>query len=287
MPPLPEPQAGAPAPRPPALVTSEIVTLYFGDSTGSLYVPVQRAIRVENRQVALAAVRELIAGPRTGLQRLLLPNVRVLGVAIENGTARVNLDRHPTGQGDTRGFYAIVFTLTEFPSIQRVQLQVNGRNIGINGAGPIARPTINPINPQALANDVRQTSFLPLYFLSNDGAHSIRLIRMVPKTQQTAEGTLRALLDGPAGYAYAVQRTIPAGVELRGLRLEHGVVIVDFTQPFADAANRDAAVRTITQSLTTLPNVRGVQFLVEGHPLTDWWGQPYGQVFGRPLINPD
>jgi spore germination protein GerM len=100
---------------------------------------------------------------------------------------------------------------------------------------------------------------------------------MVPKTKQTAEGTVRALLDGPGPYAGALAEVIPSGTELRGIKIENGVVLVDFTQPFAGAP--DAAIRTIAESLTTLKTVRGVQFLVEGQAYLD------GRIFGRSTIN--
>jgi spore germination protein GerM len=264
-----------------------VLTLYFADSSGRLYVPVQRRVTVENNQVARAAIRELIAGPRNGLTRLVLPDARLLDLQIGGGTATVNFDRRPTGAGDDRGFYAMTLTLTHFPTVQRVQFQVNGQNFGIGGSGPIARPTVNPLNPQNLPFDVSRTEFLPLYFVSADGTHDIRVIRMVPKTQQVAEATVRALLEGPGEYGSALQRVIPEGTELRGIRLENGTIIVDFTQPFASASNRAAAVRTVVESLTTLKTVSGVIFLVEGHSLADQWGGDYGRVFGRVVINPE
>jgi spore germination protein GerM len=270
---------------PAASTSTELVTLYFADATDRLYVPVQRRVTVENNQVALAAVRELIAGPHNGLKRLLLPDAHVLDLQISDGTATVNFDRRPSEVGNDRGLYTIALALTHISTIQRVQLQVNGQNIGVNGSGPIARPTLNPINPDNLPFDVHQTEFLPLYFVAADGQHDIRLIRMVPKTTQVAEGTVRALLDGPSGYSFAVQRVIPEATELRSIRLENGTIIVDFTQPFAQAANRAAAVRTVAESLTTLNTVNGVTFLVEGRSLGELWGQDYAGVFGRRPIN--
>jgi spore germination protein GerM len=282
----PSPAASPATQVPPAASTSsELLTLYFADATDRLYVPVQRRVTVENNQVALAAIREMIAGPHNGLKRLLLPDARILDLQISDGTATVNFDRRPSEVGNDRGLYTIALALTHFPSIQRVQLQVNGQNIGVNGSGPIARPTVNPINPDNLPFDVRQTEFLPLYFVAADGQHDIRLIRMVPKTTQVAEGTVRALLAGPEGYSFAVQRVIPEATGLRAIRLENGTITVDFTQPFAQAANRAAAVRTVAEALTTLKTVNGVVFLVEGRSLGELWGQEYGGVFGRQAIN--
>ena len=294
--PAPSPtKAPAPRPtRPPAPSPSPIpaenarLTLYFGDPSGKLFVPVQRRVRVENRQVASAAVRALIEGPRGGLQRLVLPDVVLRSISIDAGTATVDFDRGPTGQGDTRGFYAIVLTLTELPNIQRVQFQINGKALEVQGRRTLERPVLNPLNPEGLPEDYSRTAFLPLYFASSDGSHDVRIIRMVPKTQQIAAATARALLDGPGAYEFALRRVIPAGTELRGLRLETGgTLTVDFTQPFADSPDRSAAVRTLVASLTTIPGVSGVQILVEGRSLAEQWGNDYAQIFRRPAINPE
>ena len=280
-----------PAPTQPPVVnvSTALVTLYFGDATGSLYVPIQREVRVENDQVANAAVRALLDGPRSGLQPLLLSTAKLRDLRVENGTAIVNFDRRPTGAGDTRGFYAIVLTLTQFPTIRQVQIQIDGQNTGIGGATPISRPTLNPLNPDGLPNDTRTAEFLPLYFPLSDGAHDVRIMRLVPKTRETAQATLNALLDGPGNYGYAVQRVIPEGTTLRSVALDPGtrVLTVDFSQEFALANNREAAVRNVVQSLTALPNIRGVQILVEGSSLADQWGEAYRNGFGKPVINPE
>jgi spore germination protein GerM len=157
-----------------------------------------------------------------------------------------------------------------------VQIQINGANLG----GARGRPVVNPSNPLNLAVDYSTTEFLPLYFPSVDGAHDVRIISMVPKTKQVGEATVRALLDGPPPeYAGALQRIIPADTELRGIKINNGVLLVDFTQPFADAPDLNGAMRTVIESLTTIKTVRGVQFLVEGQAFAD------GKIFGKPAIN--
>ena len=238
-------------------------------------MPVRRNAGVENNRTAEAAIRELIAGPRNGLQRLVSADARLLGIRIDNGLATVNFDRDPS-DGNDRGLDSIVLTLTDLGTVARVQIQNNGANLG----GARGRPVVNPSNPLNLAVDYRATEFLPLYFPSVDGAHDVRIIRMVPKTKQVGEATVRALLDGPPPeYASAVRRVIPTGTELRGIKLNDGVLLVDFTQPFADAPDINAAMRTVVESLTSIKTVRGVQFLVEGQAFAD------GRIFGKPAIN--
>ncbi|NWG19845.1 MAG: GerMN domain-containing protein [Chloroflexi bacterium] len=288
----PPPSLPTLAPRPPAptaapAIRNERVWLYFGDTTRTLFVPTQRLVQVQDRQVATAAVRALIEGPRDGLEGLVDPAAQLLGIQISGGVATVNFDREPHLNGDPRGLYAIVLTLTHFESIDRVQFQVNGRNIGIGGSGPIGRPVVNPLNPDGLPVNYATTEFLPTYYLANDGYHTIRIIRMVPKTRQVAEGTVRALIEGPGEFGYAVQRTIPEGTELRSISISQGIVRLDLSARFAEAGNRGYAVRTLVESLTTLPRVTGVQIFVEGRSLGEWWGEPYGQVFPKPLINPE
>lgn len=288
MPPPPPTVAPTAPPQPPAsTVRRERLWLYFGDTTGTLFVPVQRLVPVEDRKVATAAINALIDGPQNGLERLIDPQTRLVSITINNGLATVNFDRPPHLNNDPRGLYSIVLTLTHFETINRVQFQVNGKNIGIDGNGPIGRPVVNPLNPDNLPVNYAVTEFLPTYYLANDGYHTIRIIRMVPKTRQVAEGTVRALIEGPGIYEYAVQRTIPPGTELRSISINQGIVRVDFNAQFAEASNRDFAVRTLVESLTTLPRVTGVQVTVEGRSLAEWWGEPYGKVYPKPLINPE
>ena len=268
--PAPKPtQAPAPTAVPAAQVSTEAVTLYFADPSGTVLVPVRRNTRVENNRVATAAVKELIAGPRNGLNRMVSAETRLLELRIENGRAIANFDRDPGG------YDSIVFTLTEFPSISRVEIQVNGANQG----GARARPILNPLNPQNLATDYSATEFLPLYFPSASSNHDIRLIRMVPKTKQTAQATIQALLEGPGSYNGVVRRVLPEGTQLRGIKLNGDVALVDFTEQFARAPELDTAMRTVVESLTTLKTIRGVQFLVEGNAFAD------GKIFRRPAIN--
>ena len=258
-----------PSATPAVTLSVRPVTLYFSDPGGTVLVPVYRNAQVEDSRIAEAAVKELIAGPRNGLGRLVSAEATLLDISISDKVATVNFDRDPGG------IDSIVLTLTEFSTVSSVQVQVKGANLG----GRRARPVVNPLNPQNLPVDFGKTSFLPLYFPSASTGHDIRIMRLVPKTQQVAEATVRALIEGPGSYASVTRRVIPEGTQLRGIKLENGVVLVDFTKPFAEAQSLDAAMRTIVESLTTFPSVSGVQFLVEGNAFAD------GRIFKKPVIN--
>ncbi len=282
-------------PTPEPEVTMYNMTLYFADATGTLLVPVNRQAEVVNAQVVAAAMRELIAGPHGSLQRLIPSNMQVKDIRLdqETQTLTVDLDRHPES---TQSIRSIVMTLTEFPSVSSVQLQVNGENITFEGSTePIGRPILNADNPRNLPTAYSSgTRFLPLYFMNN--GRYVRITRLVPKTTEIARATVVELLSGPGAYSDIVQSPIPAGTELRDIRKQGSTaVVVDLTEHFLNATNRQAALDAIILSLTELRDTTEqgerifthVAFLVEGQDIATFWGEHYRGPFERPSISTD
>lgn len=271
------------------------LTLYFADATGTLLIPVNRQAEVIDDQVAAAAMRELIAGPRGSLQRLIPSNMQVKDIHLDRNAQvlTVNLDRHPES---TQSIRSIAMTLTEFASVSWVQIQVNGEPITFEGSKePIARPILNPDNPRNLPTAYDSgTRFLPLYFLNN--GRYVRITRLVPKTTEIARATVVELLSGPGSYSDIVQSPIPAGTELRDIRKQSSnSIVVDLTEHMLNATNRQAALDTIILSLTELRNTTeqgeriftNVTFLIEGQDIATFWGEQYRGPFERPSISTD
>ena len=105
------------------------------------------------RAVAAAAVGELLDGEpyAPGARRPFPPGARLREVEIEAGTATVDLSGTALpatpGRPGRWPLQALVHTLTQFPTVQRVAVQVEGRAV----AGPLARDTSLPLAPIALA----------------------------------------------------------------------------------------------------------------------------------------
>ena len=258
--------------------------LYFGDATGSVYVPVQRSLTIVGKRVAGTAMTALIEGPKGGLQRLIFPDVAIKSLTIKNGTAMVDLDRRPTGNGDVRGFVSIVLTLTQFNSIKDVKFQINGVDIVAENGIPTTRPAINLLNPDNLGSDALAVT---VYFVANDGLHDVPVTRLVTKTNNVIGAAAQAWLAGPGQYSNALRRTAPAATQLRGINIQNGLVTVDLTQPFADVADRPGAIRTLVETLTDVPGVKSVQVLIEGKPIGELWGNDYNRAFEHRVINPE
>jgi germination protein M len=105
------------------------------------------------RAVAAAAAGELLDGDpyAPGSRRPFPLGVRLRGVQIDDGTATVDLAGPglEAGGGGTGRWpiQALVYTLTQFPTVRRVRVRAGGRTV----AGPLARDGSLRLAPIALA----------------------------------------------------------------------------------------------------------------------------------------
>lgn len=150
-PPAPVPQPGPPTP--PASV-SRILNLYFADDQAMYLAAEPRTVSVQQedgKQLAAAAVNELIAGPKqSGLYPTIPPESKLLSVEVSNGLATLNFSqelqtKHSGGStGERMTIYSLVNSLTEIPGIQKVQLLIEGKKLdSLKGhmdiSGPLTR----------------------------------------------------------------------------------------------------------------------------------------------------
>ncbi len=119
------------------------LTLYFigSNDTGFFLVPEKRTIPY-TQAVARAAMEELIKGPSSGsgLLAVFPSSVKVLGVSIEEGVCTVNLSKEILTDKAAQGgagaeveglaLASIANTLTEFPTVQKVRLLIEGKRSG-------------------------------------------------------------------------------------------------------------------------------------------------------------
>ncbi len=120
------------------------LTLYFMEVTASDFylVPEKRTIPY-TQAVARAAMEELFKGPAegSGLKAIFPNTVRVLDISIENGVCTLNVSKEIITEKVQQGgagamveglaLDSIANTLTEFPTIQKVKLLVEGQQSGM------------------------------------------------------------------------------------------------------------------------------------------------------------
>ncbi len=121
-----------PSPSPSAQ-TMNVAVYYLKEGRGELYLVREVHSVAKTEGVAKAALNELISGKvlTSGAYRILPADTKVLGVKIENGLATVDFSRevlkaNAGAAAEELGIKSIVNTLTEFPTVQKVQFTVEG-----------------------------------------------------------------------------------------------------------------------------------------------------------------
>lgn len=115
---------------------TKTVTLYFTDETGEQLVAEKREIaKVEG--IARASIEALLEGPNnqdllpaipTGT-RLMDINIKEDGLAIVDFSSELVDNLENSSKKEKMAVYSIVNTLTEFPTVDRVEIRVAGKTV--------------------------------------------------------------------------------------------------------------------------------------------------------------
>jgi germination protein M len=169
--------------------------------------------------VGAAALRELLAGPTAedasaDLDSEIPSGTKLNGLTIDNGVATVDLSKaFESGGGSTSmqlRVAQVVYTLTQFPSVKRVQFKIDGKPVeAIGGEGVVVDP---PVGRKAFE---KQTPAI-LVESPTPGSVVTSPVR-VRGTANTFEATLNLrLLDGSGKVLYDNFTTATSGSGTRG-----------------------------------------------------------------------
>lgn len=115
---------------------TKLITLYFADPMENKLVAEEREIP-KVTGIARATIQELIKGPLGANLEATLPasttlldiNVREDGLAIVDFSGDLIRDLPATAIAEELAVYSIVNTLTQFPTVQEVEMRIDGRNV--------------------------------------------------------------------------------------------------------------------------------------------------------------
>jgi germination protein M len=136
-----------PTETPSPTVAPEMTTVtvyYLIDSVGRMWLAPERHEVAETARIGRVALEELIEGrPQDPDHVTPIPTgASVLDLTIEDGLATVDwsaevLEANVGAAGESLGIQSIVWTLTEFPTVNRVRFTVEGKAKGVasNGRG--------------------------------------------------------------------------------------------------------------------------------------------------------
>ncbi len=237
--------------------------LYYKDDKGYL-VPVMRKIPwPEGRGIAKAALRALVDNPANredieemGLMPVLPPNTEILGMNIENGYCKVDFTEdflnYSSSDEEKALVKSLVYTLTEFPTINEVEIMVNGKNpnrltFGYDVVESLSREDIN------FLGDGSGSEKVVVYYQGTvNGLESY----YVPVTKEvelgegeklTAIKAIETLVEGPPADS-GLYSVIPEGLDVVNVDVVDGVAYVNFTEEIKQVED-DAIAESIIKSI--------------------------------------
>jgi len=262
--------------------------LYYQDDSGYL-VPVMRKIPWEEG-IAKAALAKLIDSQELqeefmamGLRALLPPNTKINGMSINDGLAKVDFSKEAMecmdAVAESNMVNGIVLTLTEFPTIDRVQFMFDGKIVdslkfGTKVGEPIEPEDINPeVSPDSEGNGAKVTVFFHTTSPSQYD-YLVPVTRIISSSASSLETAIEELLKGPKSDGN-LHMDIPVGTELLGVYMEDGITYINFSEEFNDlqeSPNEDLVLKSIYMTAKQFPETYHVKIMVDGEEYqgSDW-----------------
>lgn len=277
------------------------LTLYFKDENG-LVTPVTVQVPMpKTKELARTTLEYMVdGGPGSidipaGFTALLPKGTQVRGINIikEEKQAIVDFSKefnNYNAQDEKKILEAVTWALTEFDSIDKVKLMVEGRELKEmpqNGT-PLDEPLsrANGINIEwAEGADIGQTMPVTLFFRGmnsrEDFEYYVPVTRLVPMNQDVAQATLNALIQGPSENSGLEPELLPT-TKVLDVSASDDTITADFNDAILnpDQTLSSAAVQSIILSLTETTGLDNVQIKVEGKLNKTEQGQ------GQPVMNP-
>lgn len=258
------------------------ITAYYQDADGTL-IPVTRNIKKEEG-VAKAAIKSMIDSEvnreelkSLGLMPVLPKGTEVLGINIIDGTAVIDFNNklldYKDEQDEFNIFSGIVYTLTEFKTIEGVQVLVNGyevEELEFSGLVPGVMTRENTLINSEKLNIDNKTMKLDVYlFKYIDDKHEYLLpvsMEYIGVTEDMLPAQIvRTLSKQPKNKDLYTQ--MPENVELLDSDAADKVLTLDFSREIKNYGGNSREEGLIKQILYTMKQIDGVEkvkILIEG-----------------------
>jgi len=250
--------------------TAEI-TLYYANEYNSQVLTEKRNVKIpRNKPLPHIAVEELLKGPETDRLKSTIPEgTKLLNLDVKDKIASVNLSKDFTGfpgtMAESLAIISIVNTLTALEGIEQVEIFVDGNELiapSGNPYGLLKRYDIQQIN-----HDLNQ-QVVTLYFPDEQAMHVVPEQREVNKDKPIEETIVEELMKGPKTPGL-VPTTIPEEAKLLSVEIKDKIAYVNFSRELVEkhvggSTGEMMTILPIVNSLTELPEIEKVQFLVEG-----------------------
>lgn len=273
-------------------------TVYYADAAGYL-VPVTRTVKWEDG-IAKATLSLMVKNDENDYDAAMLglENVLPKGTKIDIDISKEKLatvsfspevDSCASALDEANMVNAVVCALTDFDSVDKVQILVNGYKTktlrhGTEISQPISRGDIN-LETLSASTSLTGAQKLTLYFQSVESGAMVPVTRMVfsPNDIETA---ILELLKGPKENS-GLSATLPDSAALLSVSQKDGVITINFTEEFVNIANNTDggknAIKSLMLTCAQFEGVKQVKLQINGK---DW--EPDAATLSVPtFINSD
>lgn len=237
--------------------------LYYKDDKGFL-VPVMRKIPwPEGKGIAKATMRALVDNPANrqdmeniGLVPVLPANTEIIGMSINEGICKVDFTadfmNYGSKQDEVAITKAVIYTLTEFPTIDTVQIMIEGKRpgaltYGLDISSPLARKDINYSGTGKTKGKVIVYYQGTVNGMENYFVPVTMDVEVGDQENVTALRALQALIDGPSEDS-GLFSTIPSSIQVKNVDVVDGIAYVDFSEEIKEIKD-DMIAQDIVKSI--------------------------------------
>ncbi|MGI6777691.1 MAG: GerMN domain-containing protein [Acetivibrionales bacterium] len=276
------------------------ITVYYQDVDGYI-VPVTRSVPMQEG-IAKAAVNGLIDSTINreeleyyGLYPVLPQGTEVLGINIKEGIATIDFSNNVLNyerEIDERNIVAsVVYTLTEFSTIDGVRIWINGYadkelEFGTSLNGVLNRQNVLINSEKANVQEGAQKADIYLFKAASE-AYSY----LVPVSRQTsgldANEFPTAIIEMLKGkHSDKLYSEIPSETQLRESSVDGDLLTLDFdggiTKYGGGTAREEGIIKQILFSMKQIEGVERVKILIDGKTAS----LPEGSDVSKPLFIP-
>ncbi len=245
--------------------------------------------------IARATIDRIIKSPEVdsltetiGLQAPLPLGTEIKGLSIRDGLAKIDFSEEffNVQEGKERVVLdAVVYTLTEFSTVDKVEIMVEGKMLeelpkGFSLEQPLDRSRGINLEVADGVEDMSTSSKVQVYFCGQ-GEEVINFFvpvtRVIPQTTNLMEEALNELIKGPKPGS-SLFSEINSDVKINSHSVNGGLATVDFSEEFVSyhggVTAEENILKQVTLTLSQFPEVKEVLILVDGQEPELTWEQP-------------
>lgn len=254
-------------------------TVFYFKSNKGYLVPVMKRIPW-TEGIARTTLSNMVDSPElresmghTDLLPLIPSGTKIIGMTVddETGLCKVDFSKEiknvESKEEEENMIKGIVYTLTEFSSIEKVQLMVEGEilnslNHDVAIGEALAREDINLIGDKE-----NSSSKVVVYYTDSDDEYFVPVTIPTLAPVSNVYSALDKLFNGPP-EGTNLKSNIPLSVKLQGVEVKEGIAFVDIISDdrssLSDEGLLNGMLKNIGLTLKEFQDVQSVELLIDG-----------------------